>query len=72
MLDLQVKIAAGKAGVDAVVRPRALAQIQAELAPGQVLVVYHQLPQRLISWTLTKDSLRSSATEDSADAVEAL
>ena len=60
MLDLQTKIAPGTSGAgSAAVQPRLLAQIQSELTTGQALVVYHQLPQRLIAWVVTKEGLQS-------------
>jgi CHAT domain-containing protein len=56
MLDLQSKIEGG--GIAKAAHPRPLDEIQARLGADQALVVYHQLPARLVSWVVTRDGLQ--------------
>ncbi len=57
MLDLKSGAGSARGVVETVsVRPLSLPEIQAQLTGDQVLVVYHQLPLRLISWRITRTS----------------
>jgi CHAT domain-containing protein len=60
MLDLQRKVEFAGAATPAV-RPSGLRDIQARLTPGQVMVAYHQLPQKLMAWVVTGSALRAKA-----------
>lgn len=67
MLDLQRKVEFA-AGVTApAVRPRALSAIQSGLGAGQTMVVYHQLPDKLVAWVLTRDALRNQSLPITAE-----
>ena len=68
MLDLQRKVAStGQNLRDVGTRPASLAQIQSALAPRQLMVSYHQLPDKLIAWVIAKDSIQVKALPASAD-----
>jgi CHAT domain-containing protein len=67
MLDLQSKV---KFKVDAVVpsiKPLGIAQIQKHLGSKQTMVVYHQLPDKLLAWTLTGGSFHGQVLAVSAE-----
>lgn len=68
MLDLQRKVTntlpiQGDVGP----RPASLSQIQATLMPGQLMVSYHQLPEKLIVWVIAKNSLQAKTLPTTAD-----
>lgn len=68
MLDLQRKVASTAVNPrDVGTRPASLAQIQSALLPRQLMVSYHQLPDKLIVWVIAKDSLQVKALPASAD-----
>lgn len=56
MLDLQAKIAGG--GVVKAGQPRTASGMRARLSPSHAMVVYHQLPSKLIAWVVTSDAVR--------------
>ena len=68
MLDLQRKVASTPLNQrDAGTRPASLTQIQSALQPRQLMVSYHQLPDKLIVWVISKDTLQVRALPASAD-----
>ncbi|MES1980154.1 MAG: CHAT domain-containing protein [Pseudomonadota bacterium] len=68
MLDLQRKVLNTASNTrDVGTRPASLAQIQSALAPRQLMVSYHQLPDKLIVWMIGKNSLQVKALPASAD-----
>lgn len=56
MLDLQSKIPGGE--VVKIPRPRTALELKERLPPGHAMVVYHQLPSKLIAWVITGDAVR--------------
>ena len=68
MLDLQRKVASTALNPrDVNTRPASLAQIQSALGPRQLMVSYHQLPDKMIVWVIAKDTLQVKALPASAD-----
>ncbi len=68
MLDLQRKVSATEPKQrDATTRPASLAQLQSVLTTDQIMVSYHQLPDKLIAWVITKDTLQVKSLPASAD-----
>ena len=68
MLDLQRKVASTALNPRNVnTRPASLAQIQSALGPRQLMVSYHQLPDKMIVWVIAKDTLQVKALPASAD-----
>ena len=68
MLDLQGKVTKGASTFEAAsVRPRSLPEIQAQLTGDQVLLVYHQLPLRMISWRITRNDITLQTHNITAD-----
>lgn len=62
MLDLLRRVPSAGPTVDAAsVRPSSLPEIQAQLSRDQVLIVYHELPHRLLSWRITRDNIKAHA-----------
>lgn len=64
MLDLQSKILGG--GVVKAGQPRTPAEMRERLPAGHAMVVYHQLPARLIAWVVTPDAIRMTAVARTA------
>ena len=68
MLDLQRKVASTALNPRNVnTRPASLVQIQSALGPRQLMVSYHQLPDKMIVWVIAKDTLQVKALPASAD-----
>ncbi len=68
MLDLQRKVASPPSSQrDLGIRPASLSQMQSALLPRQVMVSYHQLPDKLIVWVIAKNSLQAKTLPASAD-----
>jgi CHAT domain-containing protein len=61
MLDLQRKVRFNAETRVPAIKPQTAVQIQKRLGPLQTMVVYHQLQDKLLAWTLTNSSFHGLA-----------
>jgi CHAT domain-containing protein len=69
MLDLQRKVKFAKGIAEPAIKPSGIADIQKHLTSDQTMVVYHQLPDKLMAWTLSGDSFRGQVLPLSSEQV---
>lgn len=69
MLDLAQRKVAASTAAALPARSATAPEIQARLGEGEVLVVYHQLPRKLLAWVVTRDSLRQAVMPAARDDV---